>query len=128
MKTEVAGIKVFQKPFGFQFTNPSNTSDVHLHTNGSSLVMMDKYMQFDLQLPSQRIYGLGERRGKFSLGEGVWTMWANGRSPVTDDGTTGDGNSYGVHPFALVSTNEPGIYFGIYFRNSNAQSVVITHK
>lgn len=37
---------------------------------------MDKYIQMDFTLPSQNIYGLGERIHEFGLGEGTYTMWA----------------------------------------------------
>lgn len=73
----------------------------------------------DFQLPSQRLYGFGERTREFSLGEGTWTMWAHGKNNVYDDGLGGK-SSYGVHPFVLVQSKKPGDYFGIYFRNSNA--------
>ena len=63
-------------------------------------MMMSKYTQMDLQLPTRRIYGLGERKRELTLDEGTWTMWANGQAPY-DDGT-GAKQSYGVHPFALV--------------------------
>jgi alpha-glucosidase (family GH31 glycosyl hydrolase) len=88
---------------------------------------MDKYLQMDFLLSSQRIYGFGERNREFSLGEGTWTMWANGQETPYDDGLGGK-QVYGVHPFALVQTKTPGQYFGVYFRNTNAQSPVIQHK
>jgi len=62
---------------------------------------MDKYLQMDINLPSRRIYGLGERTTNFSLGEGTWTMWASGQQNGPDDGTGGK-QSAGVHPFVLV--------------------------
>ena len=54
-----------------------------------SSIMMDKYIQLDLNLPSRRIYGLGERNTNFALGEGSWTMWASGQDTTFDDGSTG---------------------------------------
>lgn len=87
--------------------------------------MMDKYMQIDLNLPSQRVHGLGERLTDFTLREGAWTMWANGKDADEDLGKYGNGNSYGVHPFALVQTSTIGTYYGIFFRNSNAQSPIL---
>jgi hypothetical protein len=51
--------------------------------------MLDKYLQIDLQLPTRNIYGLGERTREFNLGEGTWTMWANGEAHEYDDGTGG---------------------------------------
>lgn len=49
--------------------------------------MTNKFIQMDFKLPSQRIYGLGERNKKFNLEEGTWTMWANGQESQEDDGT-----------------------------------------
>jgi len=81
--------------------------------------MTDKYIQLDLNLPSQRIYGLGERNHEFGLEEGTWTMWANDKKPEYDEGTGGKGTQ-GVHPFALVQSATPNVFFGIFFRNTNA--------
>ena len=55
-------------------------------TRNQSFIMMDKYMQLDMVLPSRRIYGFGERSREFTLGEGTWTMWSNGQSNPYDDG------------------------------------------
>jgi alpha-glucosidase (family GH31 glycosyl hydrolase) len=127
MRLDMCGFKLFMNPFGFEFANTRNPDEKLINTQGSSFIMMDKYMQLDLNLPSQRIYGLGERTREFTLSEGTWTMWANGQETPYDDGTGGLQN-YGVHPFALVQSARAGEYFGIYFRNSNAQSPVLKHN
>jgi hypothetical protein len=54
-------------------------------------------------------------------------MWANGRETPYDDGTGGK-QTYGVHPFALVQTQAKDEWMGIFFRNSNAMSPLITMK
>lgn len=53
MRVEMGGLKVYNDPFGFEFTDPSRNNDVILHTNGSTLVVMDKYLQIDLNLPTR---------------------------------------------------------------------------
>jgi hypothetical protein len=53
-------------------------NNVFVHTQNSSLVFMDKYIQMDFQLSSQKMFGFGERMGDFFLGEGTWTMWSKG--------------------------------------------------
>ena len=78
MRLDMCGFKLLDKPFGFRFTDTRNSSNVILSTENSALIMMDKYLQMDINLPSRRIYGLGERTTNFSLGEGTWTMWASG--------------------------------------------------
>ena len=99
--------------------DPNNFTNVLLTTERSTLIMYDKYMQLDIQLPSRRLYGFGERTREFALGEGTWTMWANGQQTPYDDGSGGK-QTYGVHPFVLVQTAVPGEFMGIYFRNANA--------
>ena len=87
--------------FGISFYDIKNKSNTFLDTNGGNFLMMDKYTQFDMNLPSRRIYGLGERNRNFTLEEGTWTMWATGQESHFDDGTGGL-QTYGVHPFALI--------------------------
>lgn len=83
------------------------TKSTMVHTNNSTIFFTDKYQQIDLQLPTRRIYGLGERTREFLLNEGAWTMWATGQDGVYDDGSGGK-QSHGVHPFALVKSSTPG--------------------
>jgi hypothetical protein len=52
-------------------------------------------------------------------------MWAKGQDSPYDDGTGGK-QVYGVHPFALIQGKNKGDFFGIWFRNSNAQSPLLT--
>jgi alpha-glucosidase (family GH31 glycosyl hydrolase) len=87
---------------------------------------MDKFIQMDFNLPSQRIYGFGERIHEFALGEGAWNMWADGQPSPYDDGS-GRRGEYGVHPFLLVQTKAgQDDFFGMYIRNANAMTPIIT--
>jgi len=88
---------------------------------------MDKFIQLDFNVPSQNIYGFGERIHEFALKEGVWNMWAHGQPSPYDDGT-GRKGVYGVHPFMLIQGKRKGDFFGLYFRNSNAQTLIINHN
>lgn len=53
-------------------------------------------------------------------------MWAKNNKDLIDDGTGGKQGS-GVHPFVLVQSKRKGDFFGIYFRNANAQSPLIKY-
>jgi len=113
-----------REKFSFSFKNTRFPDETLVSSKGGSFLMMDKYTQIDLTLPTQRLYGFGERNREFNLGEGTWTMWANGQETPYDDGTGGK-QTYG-HPFLLVQTkSDKHEFFGIYFRNTNAQSPVI---
>jgi len=80
----------------------------------------------DFNLPSQNVYGFGERIHEFGLQEGAWNMWANGQASPYDDGLSGRKGTYGVHPFVLVQGKRKDDFYGIYFRNSNAQTPILT--
>jgi alpha-glucosidase len=123
----MCGLRITTDPFTFTFTDSANNDDVLVTSEDAHFYMSDKYLQLDLTLPSQRIFGLGERQHEFSIKEGTWTMWSNSDVPSYDIGNGGKSGK-GVHPFALVQTKNPGVYFGIYFRNSNAQSPIVQYK
>lgn len=112
--------------FGFEFTSPRD-GKTYITTKDATFVMMDKYLQLDLVLPSRRIYGLGERNREFTLTEGTYTMWATHDNHDYDDGRRGGKQTYGVHPFALVQTATAGEFLGIYFRNSDAMSPIVRY-
>lgn len=119
MRLDMAGFKLNKEPFSFSFSSTVHPGEVMLDTKDSTLLLADKYMQMDFKLPSQKIYGFGERTREFTLSEGSWTMWANGQETPYDDGSGGL-QTYGVHPFALVQSKVPGEFFGMWFRNANA--------
>jgi alpha-glucosidase (family GH31 glycosyl hydrolase) len=127
MKLNSLGFQLHEGKFGFDFRSFRN-KQTYITTNDCAFVMMDKYFQMDMVLPSRRIYGLGERNRNFTLDEGTYTMWAR-HEPVTqvDDGTTGEGNSNGVHPFVLVQTETKGEFLGLFFRNSDLMSPIVRY-
>jgi alpha-glucosidase (family GH31 glycosyl hydrolase) len=100
-------LSIETNPFTFTFTDSKDDDNVLVTSKNSHFLMTDKYIQLDLQLPSQRIYGLGERQHEFTIGEGTWTMWANDDVAGYDSGNGGQ-SSHGVHPFALVQSKQPG--------------------
>lgn len=128
MKTEMLGFSVVHRPFSFQFADLRNISNIYLTTNESNLVVMDKFLQIDFELPSQRLFGFGERLANFQLQEGTWTMWAKRPENCSFDDGTGGKQAYGVHPFVMIQGFEKGDFFGIFFRNANAQSPLIKYN
>jgi hypothetical protein len=122
-RLSMSKFKLNKKPFSFSIG--STYSDKELFTTeGQTTWMMDRFIQIDFKINSQKLYGLGERNRGFALDQGTWTMWANGQETPYDDGT-GFQQTYGVHPFVLIKTNETNQFMGMYFRSSNAQSPII---
>jgi alpha-glucosidase (family GH31 glycosyl hydrolase) len=71
------------------------------------------------------VYGFGERMRGFDLGAGAWTMWSQQATGDYDDGRGGNQHA-GMHPFCLIKIDKTDEFFGIFFRNANAQSPVIS--
>lgn len=111
--------------FEFSFSDPLIAGNKFIDTHNCSLVFMDKFIQMDFNLPSQNLFGFGERIREFALKEGAWNMWAHGQPSPYDDGS-GRKGVYGVHPFLLIQGKRKDDFFGLYFRNSNAQTPIIT--
>lgn len=76
LNLEMVGFKMYKDPFGFEFRSFRDPDHAIVSARNTTFIMMDKYIQLDLKLPSRRIYGLGERMREFTLQEGTWTMWA----------------------------------------------------
>jgi len=65
MRMEMLGFSYQLSPFSFTFKDVVNPTNVFLTTQNCSLVYMDKFIQMDFVLPSQRVYGFGERVHEF---------------------------------------------------------------
>ncbi len=64
--------------FGFRMANVMDPTDWYVNTIGQTLIFSDKYIQMDFQLPSQNLYGLGDRVHQFKLKEGAFSLWSSG--------------------------------------------------
>jgi len=60
MRLDMIGFHYSHDPF-VSFNDTRNKSNWFVSTFNQSLVFMDKFIQMDFLLPSQRLYGLGER-------------------------------------------------------------------
>ena len=82
LRLEMLGLSMFdpasKHTFGFQMVDVNNPANVLLSTIDQTLLFSDKYMQMDFLLPSQYVYGMGDRVHEFRLSEGAYSMWASG--------------------------------------------------
>lgn len=80
-----------------------------------------------MKIGEAKVYGFGERMRGFDLGQGAWTMWSQEGTGEYDDGRGGKQQA-GMHPFALIKIDNSDEFFGIFFRNTNAQSPIISYQ
>ena len=50
-----------KQTFGFRMVDVTDPSNWLVDTIGQTLIFSDKYIQMDFKLPSQNVYGLGDR-------------------------------------------------------------------
>ena len=71
------GISYQKEPFGFMI-NSTLDNQALVSTVGKTFYLTEKYLEIDFLLPTQNLFGFGERNHEFKLDEGTWTMWASG--------------------------------------------------
>jgi len=116
-------IEVNKDPFTFVIRN-KETREIIFDTRGKKFVYSNYFIQLETKLPSDAVYGFGERAYKFKLDPGIYTIWGRDEPDVLEDGK-GGGNIYGHHPVGLFR-GEKGSFFLTYMRNSNPKDVIIT--
>lgn len=64
-------------PFWFKLGITSDGErEVLIDTEDLPFVFLDKYIQLDMRLPTQKIFGFGQLSGNITRGEGAHTMWS----------------------------------------------------
>jgi alpha-glucosidase (family GH31 glycosyl hydrolase) len=98
-----------------------------INTLNRKLLVSSKYSEMGLIVPTRRLFGLGQRNGKFKLDSGSYTMLARGREeflPAEDYLGGKQGNH--IHPFILGQTDDKS-FFGIFYANTGVQHFEIIH-
>lgn len=111
-------IDIDEQPFAVTVTRKA-TGSVLFDTRGTQLWYEDKRLQLSTTLPSNYLYGLGERRKRFLIDcsiEHVLPFWCHA-ADGSDVNTSDYANSHGVHPFFL-GLEEDGSAYGVFFLNS----------
>ena len=76
-RLEMAGLNVNYEPFEFYYKDTA-FNEILIDSRKQDFVFQDKFLMIEFKLTSQEIYGFGESNRRFPLGQGAWTMFANG--------------------------------------------------
>ena len=122
--TAVYAIEIEKKPFSFSIMRKS-TKEIIFNTKNFDFIYSDKYLEFSSILPSENIFGIGERVHEFKLKfPGVYTIWNRDLPAVIDDAETGALNTYGLYPLYLMREKK-GHFHLVYLRNSNGMDILL---
>lgn len=120
LQNPVYTVNVTQDPFSFAVVRTA-TQETVFNTSGFDLIYSDLAVQIGTQLPTQYLYGLGERRSNFLYRNGTYTIY-NKDQFVIDNGSP-DGQLYGTHPVYLMREASKNWHM-VLFRNINPMDFV----
>jgi len=118
------GLKFTEEKFGLTLRDRDSVKDMIFSTEETYFRYMEQYLVIEFSIPSERIFGLGERLSNMNLREGNYTLFNRDQGAPIETGTNPGHNLYGSHPFVLyqLSTTK---FAGIFFKTSNALQVGI---
>jgi len=96
-----------------------NNSKILFTTKMKYFRYMEKYISFEISIPSIHFFGLGERISNIGLLQGTYTLFPKNNKPMPETRKNPGHNQSGMHPFILCQLiSEPNNFIGIYFRTS----------
>eukprot|EP00095_Tigriopus_kingsejongensis_P002729 maker-scaffold226_size249562-snap-gene-1.14 protein:Tk02729 transcript:maker-scaffold226_size249562-snap-gene-1.14-mRNA-1 annotation:"maltase- intestinal-like" len=100
------------------------TGTVLFDSGYGGLTLSSQFLQIGAQLPSDRLYGLGEQEQESFKHDMDWRTWA---IFAADQAPNPELNLYGAHPYYTVLEND-GNAHSVLFKNSNGADVTLTPK
>ncbi|EGR33142.1 hypothetical protein IMG5_060920 [Ichthyophthirius multifiliis] len=103
----------------FQFKIKRKDTSETIFNSQQSFVFSDKYLEFTTVLPSQNLFGIGERNNpNLKIKEGIYTLFARDDVGIIEDGQQPPKNVYSSHPMYLVR-EKSGNFNLVFFKNSS---------
>jgi len=118
-------VEIEKEPFAIVITR-KDTNEVLFNTKDQQFLFTDLYIRLSTTMPTDNVYGFGERYYKFKLSPGTYTIWGRDDPKILEDGT-GGGNTYSQHPVGLFRGKDKNFYLTL-MRNSNAMDIIIDDK
>ncbi|XP_068618673.1 uncharacterized protein [Battus philenor] len=121
IKTMKYKMVVESSSIGFKVIRLSDNVTVFNSQDVGGLILSDKFLQMSALLPTNQLYGLGERRAKFRTELNTWqtfTLFNRDQAPWENI------NLYGTQPF-YMALEQNGKAHGALLINSNAIDIVL---
>nr|XP_026489225.1 lysosomal alpha-glucosidase-like isoform X3 [Vanessa tameamea] len=113
-------VEIDSSAVGFKVIRNDDNVTIVDTQNVGGLILSDKFLQISSVLPTDRVYGLGEKQAPF-LNDLQWKTFTlfNQDMPPTENA-----NLYGTHPFYLALEKD-GKSHGMALINTNAMDIVL---
>ncbi|KAM3960741.1 lysosomal alpha-glucosidase [Aphomia sociella] len=105
---------------GFKVIRNSDNVTIFDTENVGGLILSDKMLQMSAVLPTDHIFGLGERRARFMVDMNwhIFPLYNRDRKPVEN------ANLYGTHPF-YMGIEKSGNAHGVLLINSSPMDIAV---
>lgn len=113
-------VNIDKEKLGFNVIRKSNNQSIFNTEDMGGFIFANQFLQLSAQLPSHRIYGLGQQRNDFML-DTNWrliTLFNRDQPPIDKS------NLYGSHPF-YVAVEDGGLAHGVFMQNTHAMDIVL---
>jgi alpha-glucosidase (family GH31 glycosyl hydrolase) len=117
---------VKESPFSLTILRKA-TKEVLFSTVNKDIIFKPDYVEITTDIPSEHIFGFGERTTTFRLKSGIYTIYNKDLYGEVEDGKGENKNRYGAHPMYLMR-EKSGNYHVNYLRNTYPMDVTIDHS
>ncbi len=115
-----------EDPFSLEVLRKT-TKEVIFSTKENNFFFADNYGEFTTELPTNNLFGLGERTSTFKLKSGIYTLYNKDLYGEIEDGKGQGKNRYGSHPMYLMR-EKSGKYHINYLRNSYPMDIILNFQ
>lgn len=115
-----------ENPFHLEVSRKS-TKEIIFSTTDLDFFFAENYAEFTASIPTNNLFGLGERTTTFKLKSGIYTLYNKDLYGEVEDGKGQGKNRYGSHPMYLMR-EKSGKYHINYLRNSYPMDVVLNFQ
>lgn len=117
---------ISENPFFLEVSRKS-TKEIVFSTADNDFFFAENYAEFTAAIPTNNLFGLGERTTTFKLKSGIYTLYNKDLYGEIEDGKGQGKNRYGSHPMYLMR-EKSGKYHITYLRNSHPMDVILNFQ
>ncbi len=117
---------ISENPFNLEISRKT-TKEVIFSTADNDFFFAENYAEFIAEIPTNNLFGLGERTTSFKLKSGIYTLYNKDLYGEIEDGKGQGKNRYGSHPMYLMR-EKSGKYHITYLRNSHPMDVILNFQ
>ena len=110
-------IVIYYNPFCLEIRRRATNETIFMTSANLPFLIMDNFCLLSTMIPTEYLFGLGQRTSSFKIRSGIYTMYNKDNPSKLDFGVGTNNNKYGSHPMYLMKENS-GNYFISYLRNS----------